>query len=91
MLAEVCWQSLAGILPACAENFSVAAVQLPTVDIFKPSPLYQKPTMTKSPPEARRVRFKGIANACKASEVWFKASLNAEASTREGPLNRGLL
>ena len=41
-----------------SEHFSVAAVQLPTVDILKPDPMNQKPIMTTSPPEARRVRFK---------------------------------
>ena len=50
-----------------SEHFSVAAVQLPTAAILKTNALCQKPTMTKSLPEVRRVRFKGIANACKAS------------------------
>ena len=42
-----------------SEHFSVAAVQLPTVDISKPDPPYQKPTMTTSPPEVRRLRRPG--------------------------------
>ena len=41
-----------------SEHFSVAAVQLPKVDIFKLDPMDQKPFVTTGPPEARRVRFK---------------------------------